>query len=124
MSLAIFLVEDDPRIREHFGLLVIDVLHGRIVGTAETSHGALAWLAINEGLWNLVVLDLFLQEGTGLMVLEQMNPAHKGRCVVLTNSPSPANVARCHELGAAAVFDKSLQIEDFLAYCAALPPTR
>lgn len=124
VALAIFLVETDPRIREHFGLLVIDVLNARIVGTAETPHGALAGLAINEELWNLVVLDLFHQEGTGLMVLEQMNPAHKCRCVALTNSPSPANIARCHRLGARAVFDKSLQIEDFLVYCASLPTMR
>lgn len=120
MSLAVFLVEDDRRIRDHLVLLILDVLHARVVGTAETSDDALAWLARNDGLCDLVVLDLFLREGTGLFVLKHMTPAHRQRCVVLTNSPSPTNIALCLDLGAEAVFDKSLQIEDFLDYCALL----
>jgi DNA-binding NarL/FixJ family response regulator len=120
MALAIFLVEDDPLIREHFGLMVMEVLHARVVGMADNSDDALAWLAANDEKWDLTVLDLFLREGTGLMVLEGMNPAHKHRCVVLTNSPSPTNIARCLDLGAEAVFDKSLEVEKFLEYCTSL----
>lgn len=120
MVLAIFLVEDDWRIQEHFKLLVGEVLGAQVVGVAETSDEALAWIAANDGLWNLMVLDLCLRQGTGFQVLEHMEAVHKRQCVVLTNSPSAPNVAHCLALGVEAVFDKSLHIEDFLDYCALL----
>jgi len=121
MPLSAFLIEDDPRIRENLGILLADVLDARVVGMAETSDDALAWFASNEGQWDVAVLDLFLKEGTGFNVLTQMDPAHRRHCVVLTNSATPANIARCIRLGADAVFDKSLQIDEFLNYCARLP---
>jgi two-component system OmpR family response regulator len=121
MPLSAFLIEDDPRIRENLGILLADVLDAKVVGMAETSDDALAWFASNEGHWDVAVLDLFLKEGTGFNVLTQMDPAHRRHCVVLTNSATPANIARCINLGADAVFDKSLQIDEFLNYCARLP---
>lgn len=121
MPLSAFLIEDDPKIRENLGILLADVLNATVVGMAETSDDALAWLAVHDGHWDLAVLDLFLKEGTGFNVLARMAPAHRRNCVVLTNSATPANIARCIGLGADAVFDKSLQIDEFLNYCARLP---
>jgi CheY-like chemotaxis protein len=43
---------------------------------------------------------------------------------VLTNSATPANIARCIDLGANAVFDKAFQLAEFLDYCAQLPAAR
>ena len=40
------------------------------------------------------------------------------RVVVLTNYATPDIRARCLELGADAVFDKSNELDDFFAYCA------
>jgi len=121
MSLAAFLIEDDPKIRENLGILLTDLLDAKVVGMAETSDDALAWLAVHDGHWDVAVLDLFLKEGTGFTVLTHMAPARRHQCVVLTNSATPANIARCLNLGADAVFDKSLQIDEFLNYCAGLP---
>jgi len=95
--------------------------NANVVGTAETSADALAWIAVNEGKWDVAVLDLFLKEGTGFTVLSRMTPLQRRRCVVLTNMATPAKVALCLDLGADAVFDKSLQLEEFLTYCAQLP---
>lgn len=121
MPLSAFLIEDDPVIRENIGIMLAEVLNAQVVGIAETSDDALAWFEVNEGHWDVAVLDLFLKEGTGFTVLSHMAPAHRRHCVVLTNSATPANIARCIDLGADAVFDKSLQLDEFLDYCARLP---
>ncbi len=42
------------------------------------------------------------------------------RVVVLSNYATPAMRERCTELGANAVFDKSSELEEFLAYCGSL----
>lgn len=120
MSLAAFLIEDDPVIRESIGDMLTEVLHANVVGVAETSDDALAWLAMNEGHWDLAVLDLYLKKGTGFNVLSHMTPSQRRQCIVLTNSATPANIARCIDLGADAVFDKAFQLDDFLDYCAQL----
>jgi len=117
MPLAVFLIEDDPKIRENLGILLADMLNAQVVGMAETSDDALAWLAVHDRHWDLVVLDLFLKEGTGFTVLTRMAPARRRHCVVLTNSATPANIARCIDLGVDAVFDKALQLDEFLTYC-------
>ncbi len=121
MSLAAFLIEDDLVIRDSLGTMLEELLDARVVGSAETSDDALAWLQTHDGRWDLAVLDLFLKEGTGFTVLSHMTPAQRSRCVVLTNSATPANVARCLGLGALAVFDKSLELDEFLSCCAQFP---
>jgi DNA-binding NarL/FixJ family response regulator len=117
MPLAVFLIEDDRLSRSSVGLVLAEVLDAKVVGMAETSDDAIAWVAVNEGIWDLAVLDLFLKEGTGFTVLSRMTMAQRRRCVVLTNMATPAKIALCVDLGAGAVFDKALQLEAFLNYC-------
>lgn len=106
--------------RDNLGATLVELLQAQVVGVAETPDEALVWLALHEGHWNLAVLDLILKQGTGFDVLARMAPAHRRRSVVLTNAATPANIARCISLGADAVFDKSLQTDEFLDYCAQL----
>lgn len=121
MPVAAFLIEDHPVVREQLGLLIEDVLHAHVVGTAETTAGAMAWLAAHEGDWDLAVVDLMLKDGMGFTVLAHMTEEHKRQCVVLTNAPTPANIARCTGLGVDAVFHKTLELEAFLDYCSRMP---
>lgn len=111
-------------IREGLGALLSETMDAHVVGVAETADDALAWIASRSRHWDLTVLDLFLREGTGFTVLAHMSPALRHQCVVLTNSITPANIARCIDLGADAVFDKTLQLDDFLTYCSRLPATQ
>lgn len=117
MTLAAFLIEDDPTSRQSLGTLMTEMLDASVVGIAETSDDALAWLAENDGKWDVAVLDLFLKEGTGFTVLSRMTPMQRRRCVVLTNMATPAKIGLCLALGADAVFDKALQLQEFLSYC-------
>ena len=67
-------------------------------------------------------MDLLLKQGTGLGVLAALSAlgGKRGIVVALTNAASPDNRAECIRLGADAVFDKAAEVNEFLAYCAAV----
>lgn len=121
MSLPIFLVEDEPRIRDQLVLLTQAALDAEIVGLAETEDEARQWLVRHQDTWKIAVIDLFLKEGTGFGILSLMPIISRAsKVVVLTNSATPENRARCLALGADAIFDKSVELEKFIDYCAIL----
>lgn len=118
MALPIFLVEDDPVLRESIGEAINSICDAQVVGTAETEAQAVAWLNDHHGTWRLAVLDLFLKTGTGFGVLEQLTPrTAREQVIVLTNSATKENRNRCLGLGALAVYDKTSEFEEFLDHC-------
>ena len=98
-----------------------ELLPMRVVGTAEDEQGALQWMQSPGAHCDLMVIDVFLKSGTGLEVLRQASRLRpEARRVVLTNYATPDMRRRCAQLGADRVFDKSAELEELLAYCAAL----
>ncbi|MET3493378.1 response regulator [Variovorax boronicumulans] len=123
MPLAVFLVEDEPTIQDSLKVVLEGYLRAEIIGTAPSEAEASAWLAENPEAWDILVVDLLLRQGSGLGVLAAVAAAgRKGRkgCMVvaLTNAASADNRAQCLSLGADAVFDKTEEIDEFLAFCA------
>lgn len=120
MTLAVFLVEDEPQIQDSLKVVIEGFLHAQVVGAARSEAEAVAWLAAHEGGWHLLVVDLFLAQGSGLGVLASLAQcAKKGSVVALTNAASAHNRTACIRLGADAVFDKTIQVNEFLNYCEA-----
>ena len=121
MSLAIFIVEDEPNVQDSLKVVLEGYLEAKVVGSAPTEAEAITWLTANQGRWQLLVVDLFLAQGNGLGVLMALSAmGRKGGVVVaLTNAASEDNRAECIRLGADAVFDKTVEINAFLAFCAA-----
>ncbi len=122
MTLRVFLIEDNPSIRDLLVGMLEDSTACEVLAVAESQDEALHWLARNGEAWDLVVADLFLSEGSGMEVVKACarRLPHQ-RVVVLTNYAEAAN-DRALSQGADAVFDKTGQFEDFLAYaseCAA-----
>jgi two-component system, OmpR family, response regulator len=118
MALPIFLVEDDPMLRQSIGEAINAICDAEVIGTAETESQAVAWLNAHHGTWRLAVLDLFLKTGTGFGVLEQLTPrTAREQVIVLTNSATLENRNRCLKLGALAVYDKTDEFEEFLDHC-------
>jgi len=118
MALLTFLVEDNRTIRDNLIPALEDLVDARVVGIAETETDAVAWLAQHRDEWQLLVVDMFLKEGSGLGVLRacaDRGPAQ--RAVVLSNFINADIRARCMSLGADAVFDKSNELELFFDYC-------
>lgn len=121
MTLLVFLIEDDLKIQEHLMAAMTALLDARFVGTVQSEPDATRWLNHHQGQWNLVVVDLFINEGTGFSVMTHMRrPTPHEHVIVLTNSATSENRKHAIECGAEAVFDKTQEIEQFFAYCGKL----
>lgn len=118
MPIATILVEDSQTIRETLVPAMEELADVRVIATAQTPTEALQCLEAFQGQWTLIVVDLFLREGSGLAVVRacQTRAAHQ-RVVVLTNYATPDMRQRCTDLGADRIFDKSTELEDFFSYC-------
>jgi DNA-binding NarL/FixJ family response regulator len=126
LPLNTYLVEDSPLIRQDLVATLEELAGVHVVGWASGESAAVGWLANPEHCPGLVIVDLFLEDGSGLGVLRAMHQrAQPLRTVVLSNYATPEVRQRCLDLGADRVFDKSGDIEDLLHYCreaAAAPP--
>lgn len=120
-ALTCFLVEDNDVIRENLVATLEEMVDLRVLGHAVDEDGALSWMSQKQGACDLLIIDIFLSQGTGLNVL-QAATAHmpSARRVILSNYATPDMRQRCMALGAHRVFDKSAELEDLLAYCQCL----
>lgn len=118
MPVPAFLVEDNAVIRNNLIPTLAELGGISVVAFAEGQAEALEWLNRHDGLWNLVIVDLFLKEGSGLGVITACKVRKPdSQVVVLTNYATKDMRRRCMELGADAFFDKSSQLEEFFEYC-------
>lgn len=118
MALITYLAEDNQIIRENLIDALEEIAHVTVVAHAATQAEASRWLTLHDGTWHLAIVDLFLQEGSGLGVLagcRHREPYQK--VVVLTNYATPEIRRRAAELGADAVFDKTTELDALFAYC-------
>ncbi|MEJ8849261.1 response regulator [Variovorax rhizosphaerae] len=118
MPVAAVLVEDSQTIRDNLIPALAELADVEVVAIAETANEAVAVVEGLQDRWQLVVVDLFLREGTGLAVLRafQDRLPHQ-RLAVLTNYPTEEMRRRSLALGADAIFDKSKELELFFAWC-------
>jgi two-component system OmpR family response regulator len=116
--LKAYIVEDNAVIRDNLMETLTELAGVQTVGYSETEQGACFWLAQHPRDWQLLVVDLFLQQGSGLGVLRKCGQRNsRQRVVVLSNYATADIRERCLACGADAVFDKSTELDQFLAYC-------
>ncbi|MEN9889790.1 MAG: hypothetical protein RLY78_85 [Pseudomonadota bacterium] len=116
--LRCFLIEDSALIRQNLQATLEELLGARVVGHAEDESAALQWLRNHPGEADVAVVDLFLRSGSGLEVLRHApRGMQQPRLIVLSNYATLDMRRRCTALGADAVFDKSSELEELLAYC-------
>ena len=120
MALITYIVEDNQNILDNLIETLEEIASVKVVGHAATESEATLWLSLNDGNWQLAVVDMFLQEGSGLGVLAgcRERKAYQ-KVVVLTNYATDDIRRRSLALGADAVFDKSNELDEFFAYCMA-----
>jgi DNA-binding NarL/FixJ family response regulator len=108
LELRVFLVEDLQRMR---GLLeeVFSSLGGLdVVGSASTEAEAKLWLDEHQDGWDVVVIDLVLEQGSGMELIRHCREDPVGgKVVVFSSYATPGVRQHCMDLGADAVFDKS-----------------
>ncbi|MES2944140.1 MAG: response regulator [Pseudomonadota bacterium] len=118
MLIRALLVEDNPDISDTLIESMEAMTALRFAGVAKTEAAARRWLSANDGNWNLVIVDLFLGEGSGFGVLKDCQKRSASQKVVVLTSYVPDNIVQhCRQLGADAVFDKSQDVEDLVMFC-------
>ena len=122
MSIAVLLVEDAVQLRRMVADLLAGVGDFTIVGAVGTEAEAKLWLDENRGKWDLAVIDLILEQGTGMGVIGKCKEEPHTKVVVFSDYATPGIHKHCLQLGADAVFQKSSDVGAFLAWCAALVP--
>jgi two-component system, OmpR family, response regulator len=119
VPIAAFVVEDNADIRENLVGALQELACAHVVGTAATEDEALAWLAQHPHGWDLLLIDLFLQGGSGIRLLQRVQRARgEQKLVVFSNYVNASVRKRCAQLGVDAVFDKSTEIDALVDYCA------
>ncbi|RYX96695.1 MAG: response regulator transcription factor [Comamonadaceae bacterium] len=114
--LRTFLVEDCPVTRDHIADMLEANANARVIGWASTETEASNWLAKNKTDWDLLVIDLFLAEGSGMNVLKASSRRPSQQAIVISNYLTIAVKARCYSMGADGVFDKSTEIDEFVNF--------
>ncbi len=116
-----YIVEDSQVIRDNLIATLEELAPVQVIGSAEDENTAVAWLTRNDAAVDLVIVDIFLKQGSGLGVLRSAQQ-RAGLCsvVVLSNYATPDIRRKCLALGADHVFDKSTEIDALLAHCDAL----
>jgi DNA-binding NarL/FixJ family response regulator len=123
--LKTFIVEDSPVIRENLIATLEELGPVQVVGFADDEAGAVEWLTQPENEAGLVVVDIFLRNGSGLGVLRAGAAfTRRRRMVVLSNYATDEVRRKCLALGAERVFDKSNDIDELIAYCGELAATQ
>ena len=114
----LLLVEDNPRIQAELTQALGTMFE--LVSVVATAQDAVAWLEAHPDGWDIAVIDIFLKQGHGFQVLRKCAAREASQtAVVLSNYTREPARSSALNAGADAVFDKSFEMEQFLAYCAA-----
>lgn len=112
MSVRVFLVEDVENLRLLVQELFASIGGFETAGSATTEAEAKLWLEENLAGWDMAIVDLVLEQGSGIGVLahaKQKWPAKK--VVVFSSYVSPGIRTHCLALGADGVFGKEATSE-------------
>jgi two-component system, OmpR family, response regulator len=122
LALKAFLVEDQASIRDSLVEALSELAGFEIAGWAPDEKSALAWLRDPANDWDIAIVDLVLHGGgSGYGVLQALRGRRSTQqTIVLTGTANPQVRRRCEEMGADGVFDKAMETEAMLDYCAKL----
>jgi DNA-binding NarL/FixJ family response regulator len=124
VSLNVYLVEDSPEIRVRLAEELERIPSVRVVGWAASERDAIEGIARTRP--DLAVVDLHLETGSGLAVLNQFQglDGNTTRFVVYSNSGDSAALESCVRSGALRAFDKTIEIPELLSFVAGMVSDR
>jgi DNA-binding NarL/FixJ family response regulator len=123
LALKVFLVEDQPAIRDSLLEALAEIAGMEAAGWSASEKPAVAWLREPAHHWDIAIVDLTLQPGGGsgygvLQALRDRGPTQQ--MIVLTATANPEVRRQCEAMGADGVFDKAMETEAMLDYCVKL----
>jgi len=122
VTVRVFLVEDMLQVHSVLADILRSVGDFRLVRALGTEAEARLWLSEHPAGWDLAIIDLVLDQGSGMGVIPKAREAaalHRGRVVVFSDYASDGIRDHCLRLGADAVFRKS-QTRELMDYCSEL----
>ena len=120
-SRPVLMVEDSPTQRAALQRLFAEVGSFHVAAGPQTAEQAGRWLDANPFGWSLAVVDLILEQGTGMSVLARCRERRADAKVVVLSSYATARVREhCFKLGADAVFQKASEFGAFAHYLRSL----
>jgi two-component system OmpR family response regulator len=118
VQLLAFIVEDNATIRENLVGTLEELTCVKVAGTSATEEEALVWLEENMEQWDVLIVDLFLKQGSGMHLAQRIARRRPNQKVIVFSNYVNASVRkRCAQLGVDAVFDKSTEIDALVDYC-------
>lgn len=115
MRMKVFIVDDSEMLRERVISMISAVEGIQIVGQAEGVSGTVARIDDEEP--DILILDLRLQDGNGLQILEDLaDKAQRPIIIVLTNYPYPQYRDRCLAAGVEFFIDKATEFHKLNNY--------
>jgi DNA-binding NarL/FixJ family response regulator len=107
MGLRVFLVDDLLSMHSLMRDLFAAVGGVELVATASSEGEARLWVEDHAGEWDVAVLDLVLQQGSGMGVIGPCREHHpSGQVAIFSGYVTPVIRQHCLRLGADAVFGK------------------
>jgi len=121
VAIRVFLVEDMQQVRGVLAELLSTVGDFRLVAAVGTEAEAKHWLSEHPGAWDLAIVDLVLEQGSGLAVVSRASEtrADGGNVIVFSDYAGGGIRAHCEKLGADRVFLKS-ETRELMDYCSEL----
>jgi two-component system OmpR family response regulator len=112
------IIEDSAMLRDMLTDMLGDIDRVNVAVTASGQQAALQ--ALESCPVDLAIVDLELDEGNGLGVIETLHrqPTRFGkpRTVVFSNYAVSPMSRRCRELGVDRIYDKSFQLPELISY--------
>lgn len=117
MAIKVFLVEDTRQLQGVIADLLTSLGDFVLAGTATTEAEANLWLDEHPGSWDLAIVDLVLDQGTGMGVIAKCRrTCPNGKVIVFSDYVTPGISRHCLALGAHAAIPKT-DMAAFMAYC-------
>jgi DNA-binding NarL/FixJ family response regulator len=118
VPVRVLLVEDLPNMQGVVVDLLATVGDFKLVKAVSTEAEANLWLDENPDGWDLAIVDLILEQGTGLGVVARTKSRPAGAKVVVFSDYASEGIRKhCIKLGADAAFQKGTDVQAFIDYC-------
>jgi DNA-binding NarL/FixJ family response regulator len=120
VPIQVFLVEDTKQLQAVISDLLGSLGDFVLAGTATTEAEANLWLSEHPGSWDLAIIDLVLEQGTGMGVIARCRrTCPSGKVIVFSDYVTPGIRRHCLALGAEAAIPKA-DMAAFMGYCTEL----
>jgi DNA-binding NarL/FixJ family response regulator len=119
VPIKVFLVEDMLNLQGVIADLLKTLGDFKLAGTATTEAEANLWLDENSADWDLAIVDLVLEQGSGMGVVHKCRRKSRSpgaKIVVFSDYVTPGISRHCLRLGADAAISKA-DMPTFIRFC-------